>query len=230
MTSETVYPDLSSKTLSTSFQITLHKGQISANDDIPTWLSDALELTKFSSLTDLSGFGVDQPDPSPTDHKNLQDRIRKDEEQVDRALAGHEEALHNIQSSLIVAIRSDSSIRGEACRVGYIIGDAGTLYKTPSQRDALRSKVMAEARNLASLKSFLFKEQLALRASAEALIKQHNILLAEQSTSQDQRLKELLGNLTDLAIAVNSNWRKASDGKQAQIGKGFSLLLYPEVS
>ncbi|KAG7528185.1 hypothetical protein FFLO_06356 [Filobasidium floriforme] len=226
MTSATVYPDLSEIIPSTTFQITFCEGQISA--DIPPWLSDALGLTEFSSLADSSDSEVVQSDLSPMDHKDQQDRIRKEEQQVDMALADHEEALHNIQSSLIVAIHSDSSIRGEVCRVGYIIGDAGTLYKIPSQRDTLRSKVMAEARNLASLKSFLFKEQLALRASAEALIKQHNTPPAEQSTSQDQRLKELLGNLTELAIAVESNWRKASDREQAQNGKGFSLLPYPE--
>lgn len=145
---------------------------------------------------------------------------------MDRALAAHEVALRKVKDSLIVAIHSGSPIRGEACRIGYIIENAGTLYNTPSQRDTLRSKVMAEARNLASLKSFLFKEQLALRASAEALIKQHNIPLAEQSTSQDSILKGLSRNLTDLAIAVRSNWRKASDREQAQDGKGFSLLLH----
>jgi hypothetical protein len=225
MTSETAPPDLSQTVPSMSFQITISDGQISA-DDMPAWLSEALGLTKFSLTASPTDSGVDQPDLSPMDHKKRQDRIRKEEEQVDRALAGHEEALHNIQRSLIVKIHSDSPIREEACRIGYIIENAGTLYNIPSQRDTLRSKVMAEARNLASLKSFLFKEQLALRASAEALIKQHNIPLAEQSTSQESILKGLLGNLRDLAIAVELNWRKAWDREQAQNGKGLSLLLH----
>jgi hypothetical protein len=225
MTSETVYPDLSSKVLSMSFQITLHKGQISANDDIPTWLSDALGLSGFSSLIDSSDSGVDQPDPSPTDHKNQQDRIRKEEEQVDRALANHEETLHNIQRSLVAAIHH-LSIRGKVCIVGEMIDDAGRLCKYPSQRDTLRLNLMEHAENLASLKSFLLREQLALRAGAEALIKQHNIPLVEQSTSQDSILEGLLGNLTDLAIAVSSNWRKASDREHVQGSKGFSLLLH----
>lgn len=225
MTSETAPPDLSQTVPSMAFQITVSHGQISAHD-IPAWLSRALELTKFSSVADSSDSEVVQSDLSPMDHKDQQDRIRKEEEQVDRALAGHEEALHNIQRTLIAEIHSGSSIRGEACRIGYIIENAGTLYKIPSQRDTLRSRVMAEAVNLASLRSFLLREQLALRASAEALIEQHNIPLAEQSTSQKSRLKELLGNLTHLAIAVDSNWRKASDREQAQNGKGFSLLLH----
>lgn len=224
MTSETAPLDLSQTVPSMTFQITFSHGQISAYD-IPAWLSDALELTEFRSLADSSDSEGVQSDLSPMDHKDQQDRIRKEEEQVDRALAGHEKDLYNIKCSLVAAIHHNS-IRGKVCIVGEMIENAGTLYKIPSQRDTLRSKVMAEARNLASLKSFLLKEQLALRASAEALIKQHNIPLAEQSTSQDSILKGLSRNLTDLAIAVRSNWRKASDREQAQDGKGFSLLLH----
>jgi hypothetical protein len=224
MTSETAPPDLSQTVPSMTFQITFSDGQISA-DDMPAWLSDALGLSGFSSLIDSSDSGVDQPDPSPTHHKNRQHRIRKEEEQVDRALAGHEKDLYNIKCSLVATIHHNT-IRGKVCIVGEMIDDAGRLCKYPSQRDILRLNLMGQAENLASLKSFLCREEFALRASAKALIEQHNIPLAEQSTSQDSILEELLGNLRDLAIAVRSNWRKAQDREHVQGSKGFSMLLH----